>query len=382
MNDQTLEERLVRSLDQQAGAVFDAPFGLDDVRDRASSIRRRRRGIAVGAAAAVLAVVVPTALLVGGGNDRAVDPAPQPVVGPGSATLHDGVITLADGRTVAVDLPDDVTMFGVLADGRFVVPVNETESVHVLSPDGAPIAEYPVLSTVIRMGEGHRTVAWTAPDYRIQVLESEVAEPVAFPGVPMEGEAEGSIDAVLGSDCAGGGCRVLAGDYTTTSYEITLGGAAPLTTSAPFRVEDVSPDGGLWTVQYADDGDPQFGCSGVYDAAAATITARTCDTSNLRFSPDGRHLTGMRGDNSMYDGVTVLDLDLQSTVLRYEPADGAVVSRAAWADADHLLVSTAGLDGEGWTLSRIGIDGATSDVVDGPAPGGEPELVTEYVFSE
>ena len=57
----TLEERLTRSLDQQATGLHDAPFTLDDVRGRARGIQHRRRGVVAGAAAAVEGLIGPGA---------------------------------------------------------------------------------------------------------------------------------------------------------------------------------------------------------------------------------------------------------------------------------------------------------------------------------
>lgn len=388
MNDQTLEERLGRSLDRQAAGLHGAPFGIDDVRGRARQVRRRRRAAAAGlVGAAVLAVAVPVGLGLGAGageRTQGIDPAQGPTPAPapaGAAVLHDGVVTLADGRTVEVDVPDDVTMFGVLADGRIVAPANDTGTIRVFAPDGTRLADHPAASTAITMGEGDRTVAWTDPDLGVQVLEAGADEPVAFPRIPMKEDFEGSIDAVLGSGCAAGGCRVLGGDGATTAYEITLDGASRLRTPEPFRVKDVSPDGTRWAVDHADYRDPQFGCSGVYDVAADAVVARTCETADLRFAPDGQHLLGQLGDNNAYQGVDVVDARLEA-VLRHEPTGGAVVSRAAWSDAGHLLVSSVALDGDVWTLSRVAIDGSTTEVLDGPAAGGPPELETAYLFSE
>lgn len=380
MNDQNLEERLARSLDQQAAGLHDAPFGLDDVRGRARRIRHRRRGIAAGAAAAVLALVVPTALLVGGGGERAVDPAGPPT-SPGSSILHDGVVTDPDGRTVAAGLPGDVTAFGILADGRIVATTNSSRRILVLDAEGRRSASYPTLSTTFTMGEEDRTVAWTGPDYRLRVLESGSPDPLIFPGIPMPGEGEGSIDAVLGSGCADGGCRVLGGDYVTTTVEITLEGARDLSLPEPFRVDDLSPDGSRWAVTFppATESD-QFGCVGLYDVDAGAVLARNCDTSGLRFAPDGRHLLGLRGDNNLFGQADVLDLELRPVRTQVTPE--RVVSRAGWVDGEHLAVSVVDLDGSRWSLVRVPLDGGAVQTLDGPAPGGNPEQEAEYVFSE
>lgn len=368
------EETFVRGLARRADHVHGAPLSLDDVRGKAHSIRRRRRAIAAGAVAAVVAavVVVPT-LLSGGDGDRSVEPAPAP---PGhTAVLHDGVVTLPDGRDVALGVDnEDVTQFGVLTDGRIVVATSRPYAVSAYSPDGELLRRFSVGSNAITMSADDTAVAWVGADLRIDVLASGDAEPTELPGIPMAGEAVGSIDVVLDAG------HLLVGDFSTTEGEVTPGGYQDLTTSQPLRVTDVSPDGSLWAVQFADSSDAQFGCSGLYDPQAQALVTEYCETSGLRFSPDGQHLLGMRGDNNMAGEVDVLDLDLHPTGT-YDPAP-QVVSRAAWADTDHLLVSVAGTDDTPWSLVRVGLDGSDPEVVAGPIAGRNPEIVAEYLLSE
>jgi hypothetical protein len=379
----TLEERLARSLETQASGFTDAPFGLADVKGRARSIRTRRRGVAAGVAAAVVAVALPVALLAGQGSERSrgVDPAPEPVTS-GAPVLHGRTLTLPDGRTVATSgLPVGVGQVGVLDDGRIVAPVNGGGGViRVLTPEGRFVEDYPVLSTALTMGADGATVAWVDRSHRIQVLESGADDPVAFPGVPMPGEAEGHLAAVFGSDCAAGGCTVLADDQAGTAYEITLDGATEVPTPEPFStITDVSPDAGLWAVQIPDDQDPQYGCAGLYDPVAAEIVARSCETAGLRFSPDGAHVLGMFTENNMAGAAEVLDLSLRP-VLRYDP-EPDVIGAGSWDDAGSLLIALASHDGV-WSLVRVPIEGGPTEVVEGPVPGINPETGDEYLFSE
>ena len=86
--------------------------------------------------------------------------------------------------------------------------------------------------------------AWIDENSRVVVLESGVTEPTTFDwGIPMPGEAVGSIDAVYGSDCANDGCTVLGGDFTTTTTKLSLRSepGIDLGTSEPLRVTDVEP---------------------------------------------------------------------------------------------------------------------------------------------
>ena len=143
------EETFVRELERRADHVHGAPFSFDDVRGKARSIQRRRRTAVAGAAAAVVAaaIVLPMALT-GGSEGTSPEPAPSPPTStpttppstpgtPGAPVLHDGVLTLADGSTVPVDVGNaEVNQLGVLTDGRIVVASSKPYGVRVYAADG------------------------------------------------------------------------------------------------------------------------------------------------------------------------------------------------------------------------------------------------------
>lgn len=372
----TLEERLSRSLDRQAAGLTDAPFGIADVRGRARSIRNRRRGVAAGVVAAVVAVALPTALLAGPGDDRTDGVDPATPASTRATVLHDGVVTLPDGREVAAPY-DEVTELATLSDGRIVLMLPRRAV--VLDESGAEQASYPVLVNDLTTGDEGRTVAWIGADRRIQVLESGQEAPTAMGRVPRDVYA---VEVVRGDDCAEGLCTAWVGDGTRITRYVDLDGSSPVAADTlPFeRVWDVSSTGELWAVELPPARDEQYGCAALWHAVEARIVAETCETSELRFSPDDRLLLGLRGDNGMYGEASVLDAELRP-VLTYEPDGGQVISRAAWADATHLDVSVVDPDTSTWSLVRVGVDGST-EVLDGPAPGGNPESVAEYVFAE
>jgi hypothetical protein len=379
-----MTDEVVRELHHRADALYDAPLTLDDVRDRARGIRRRRRVAAAAsvAAAVAIAVVVPTILAAS--PDRADGPQPAPPPPSQSAhtaVLHDGEVTLPDGSTVEVDLDNrDVTQLGLLTDGRIVAAMSRPYAVRVYAADGTLDAEYPVQSNAIRMSPTDDLVAWVDDTFRVQVLESGAAEPVELRGIPMPGESVGSIDAVLGSDCAHGGCRILGGDYTTTTTESSQDSSTELTTSEPLRITDVSPDGGTWAVVFPPAEGRQYGCVGLYEPAADEVTARSCNASALEFSPDGRHLLSGYYENNMAGSVSVLDRELR--VVRDIDPGRRVISRAAWSDANHVLAVVAGLDDNRWSLVRYSLDGGDPETVAGPVAGRNPEILTEYLPSE
>ena len=377
------EEIFVRELERRAereyGGVHGAPLSFEDVRGTAQGIRRRRRAAAAGAVAAAVAVAILVPTVLTGGSNRSQGPEPAPAIptAPGASVLHDGVVTRPDGSTVPVDVSNgNVTNYGVLTDGRVVVALQKPYAVRVFAPDGSLQATYPVQANVVTMSADDTVAAWVDADYRTAVLPSGVPEPVTMEGPPSPGgESPGSIDAVLDAE------HLLVGDFNTTTAVLTPAGRTDLTTSQPLRVTDVSPDGELWAVQYADDADPQFGCSGLYDPEAHELVAENCDTSLLEFSPDGRHLTGARGDNQMWGSVEVFDLGLDE-VGRVEP-DGEVVKDWGWADAEHVFATTAVLGGsQQGSLVRVAVDGTGPETVTGPVEGPHAESPPDFILSE
>jgi hypothetical protein len=130
------------------------------------------------------------------------------------------------------------------------------------------------------------------------------------------------------------------------------------------RVDDASPTGmvsGL--VSY----DVNGGCSGVMDPATGKLQWKSCDYSNLRFSPDGRYVVA---DASYFDGpgsptLTILDASTGDVVAHFSPVqrDTVVgVSQAVWEDGDTVLAFVD--EGGDQAMVRLGTDGSIEAVTD------------------
>ena len=390
------EDTFVRELERRADEVQPRHFGFEDVRTTAYRIRRRRRIAASGAAAAVVAAVLLLPSLVDGSpRSEGPEPAPKPTSAvPSSSTtqgvsvLHDGILTRPDNSTVPLDVDTaDVQQLGVLTDGRVVIAVANSGIVRVYDADGTLESEHDVAINQITTSADDTLAAWIDDNNRVVVLESGVTEPTTFEwGIPMPGEAVGSIDAVYGSDCANDGCTVLGGDFNTTTTTLSQRSepGVDLETREPLRVAAVSPDGEQWAVSFPPGDGEQFGCSGIYFPADDLVVARTCTTTFWQFSPDGTHLTGARGDNSMWGSVEVIQWgEGVDPVLTYEPDDGLTVDDWGWADTEHLLVVVAGLDNlSEWSLLRVPIDGGDVETLVGPVGGPNPESASAFVLSD
>jgi hypothetical protein len=286
---------------------------------------------------------------------------------------------MPDGTRHDLGLGAGVSQFGVLADGRLVLANQRRSRIEVYTADGSLTATYPVDLLALTMGPTDEVAAWTEGS-RVQVLESGRAQPVTLAPMPRSAGTIPMVDAVTGDHCAGGGCHAILSDGTSTTSEVSTEGVRGLVTSRPLRVSDVSPDERTWAVAFPPHREQQYGCAGLYDVASATVTARTCATANLRFSPDGEHLVGGYFENNMASEVTVLDRRLRP-VLTYAPAQRVVV-RVTWADATHLLAAVVGLADQRWSLERVDIGDGTSTTLAGPAAGGNPEITSAYLFSE
>lgn len=374
----TDETQLSRELSRRAQDVHGSTLTLEDVRGRARRIRRNRGATVAGSIAAVVALVVlvPTVLTGGSGPESdGVDPAPQP---PGhTAVLHDGTLTLPDGGTVDLDVDNaDVNQVGLLTDGRIVLAMMQPSEIRVYAPDGTLDDKYGNVTNAIAMSPGDDAAVWLDADGGVQVLESGQEEPTVLGTVEVDPLTGTTVDAVVDAG------HVLTGDGNTTTTEVTADGVSPLATSEPLRVTDVSPKGDLWAVQYADDADPQFGCQGLYDPAAADMVARNCETAGLRFSPDGQHLLGMLGDGGTFGVASVLDLDLQPVGGWASEGQGNAIDATAWADAEHILVSETNWKTSTWTLVEVDLTWTEREVLDGPAKGLAPELYSEYLLSD
>ena len=359
------EDTFVRELERRADDVRPRHLGFEDVRTTAYRIRRRRR-VAASAArprqswprcCCCPAWSVARRAARARSRPQADDAVPSSSTTPGVSVLHDGILTRPDSSTVPLDVDTaDVQQLGVLTDGRVVVAVaNSAGSSGSTAPMATLESEHDVAINQITMSADDTLAAWIDENYRVVVLESGVTEPTTFEwGIPMPGEAVGSIDAVYGSDCANDGCTVLGGDFNTTTTTLSLRSepGIDLATSEPLRVAAVSPDGEQWAVDLP--ARATASSSGARGSTARRPTSWSRGRAPRRsgqFSPDGTHLTGARGDNSMWGSVEVIQWgEGVDPVLIYEPDDGFTVDDCGLGGRR----STCWSSSPGWTTRRSG----------------------------
>jgi hypothetical protein len=389
MSNHDEKDLLTRALHQRSAGVGGHPIGLDDVRDRARAIRRRRNTVRGVVAAVVLAVAVPVGLsasdLLGSSGtpappaaSRTTEPSPAPTPGPDGSfplTVHDlpkgapaGVpYVVAKGDQLVTpdgtfDLPESYSMItpyngGWLAvgssqhPGKIIMLDDNFEVTHTdpaggyalaVSPDGSQVA-YTVRESKTRVMLVNAPTDGTDPvTWQFEVPAGESLDPVGF------------IDddtVVYNSDT-----------FEQMGLARTGGETTPI--EGLRRVDDASPTGmvsGL--VSY----DVNGGCSGVMDPATGKLQWKSCDYSNLRFSPDGRYVVA---DASYFDGpgsptLTILDASTGDVVAHFSPVqrDTVVgVSQAVWEDGDTVLAFVD--EGGDQAMVRLGTDGSIEAVTD------------------
>jgi hypothetical protein len=304
-----------------------------------------------------------------------------PVPSAHTAVLHEGTADLPDGGSVHVSRSqDDVSQLGFLTDGRILAATSHPMAIKVISTTDSSTASYPVTYNAFAVSADDRLAAWVDQAGRVQVLEAGHADPVEMAHVPAKYGAPPTVAAVTGADCANGGCRVLVGD-TTTWGATTSEGYEEVLAGQELSVTDISPDGSLWAVHTQGDVDHELGCAGLYDPAADKLVARSCQADNLRFSPDGQHLLSAYGENNMMVSPAVLDLHLKPVADLTPGTRSTAVSRMAWVDPSHVLVSTVDLKSLDWVLERIDLSGR-EEVLGGQSPGPDPETAAAYQFSD
>ena len=181
-----LDDELNRTLRKHADGVQGAPLAFDDVRGRATSIRRRRRLASGLGVAAAIAVIVPTAMFATQGNDSSPQPAtalptitdtntPSPTSTPtmGSDPHGLGVSDLPPGAPPAVPLVTDGD-YAVASTGE--ASVRWTPEGVVVDAGGQTFGPYPSSSGLARNAAGS-AVAWATDEGDVMTWRTGTQSP-------------------------------------------------------------------------------------------------------------------------------------------------------------------------------------------------------------
>lgn len=388
------KDLLTRELRERSSDVGGHPIGFDAVRSSARRIRRRRTVVAGAVAVAVAGVALPTGLAVTSALDpdgrRAPDriatsPTPDPTPAPAPTPRADGTFPLtvhglprgeeAGARYVVrdtkqletpagpVDLPEAYSMITPYDDGWLAVGSSRNPEAVVMLDSSLEVTHTdPAGGFDLAVSDDGSHVAYTVRESGDRVLlvnaptdgTDVVTWPIDVPGAESL-DPVGFLDddtVVYNSD---------AGEVMGIAR--TGGSLTPI--EGVLRVDDASEAAGLVSVlvSYGVDG----GCSGVQDPTSGALLWKSCEHSNLRFSPDGRLVVA---DASYYDGpgsptLSVLDARTGDEVVTFTPErrDTVVgVSQAVWEDDDTVLAHVD--EGGDQAMVRLGTDGSTEAVTD------------------
>jgi hypothetical protein len=392
MNGYDEKDLLARELRERSGEVGGHPIGLDAVRQSARRIRRRRQIVTGAVAAVVASIAVPSGIALTSSVDGPDGPVKEPTVAtsptdttspPAPAPRPDGTFPLtlqglSRGPGARLPYVDSLKDALVTPEGSVALP----ESYGMITPyDGGWLAigssQHP--GKVIRLDAG-MNVVHTGPsgggDLAVSADGSHVAYTVRKSRdqvLLVDAPTDGTDPVTWTVDVPGGEALDPVGflDDDTVVFNSdaanVMGIARPGATTTPvdgfLRVDDASEAGGLVSglVSYGVDS----GCSGGQDPATGRLLWKTCDGSNLRFSPDGRLVVA---DAASSDGpgsptLTVLDARTGDEVVAFTPQrrDTVVgVTQVAWEDDDTML---AYLDeGGDQALVRLRLDGSVEAV--------------------
>lgn len=379
-----LEALLGAGLRDRAGDADGSWLELEDVRGRATSIRRRRRAVAGVGVAAALAIIAPLALTLGGSldTDREIQPAPptpSEVVrtrltldglergdAPGIEYFTPDGVVLPDGTTQPLDASWQALVRSE-ADGGWLALSPSKDEVVDLTEDFQRTSARTVTQTFVSNPD-RSLVAWTFPEPGAQTLTlhsttdpegdtvwqfpaTPVVDPVDFVGddsLLFQTTAPDGTHDNIGIANADGTTTMLDGGYTTAL-------AADPTTGHVAVVTRVRADNST--------------CSAVVDPAQDGGAAiwETCDYLLGGFSPDGRYVLATDSQQSGLGqtSLTVLDAATGDPVASFRQVRRGQLALVgvAWESADSVVAVAT--EANTTTILRLGVDGTLEQTTDG-----------------
>jgi hypothetical protein len=391
MND--LDDQLNRTLREHADGVHGAPLAFDDVRGRATSIRRRRRLASGLGVAAAIAVIVPTAMFATNGNDSSPQPATAlPTVTDTNTPSPTSTPTMGSdphGLDVS-DLPTGAPPAVAVLEGNDVSAVATTQEAEVshgaggvtVEAGGKTFGPYPSSHGLAANAAG-TAVAWSTDEGDVMVWADGAGQPFTLASF---GQTDVRVAAITGTDCVRG--KASDCEYFVSRYNMETGQPESVRISGDGGVGDVDPDRSIIAVRDATDAGRVLGlteiddmrpgtCSVVLEPAqtGSTPLLETCDYALDEFSPDGSYVlaSDTYGDGIGSGTIAVFESDGDRLSYRNNRSsqDLTFYNSAVWEDETHVLF-TLFQDGK-WSIVRMGVDGAMEFAV-APQAGDEMEV--------
>ena len=383
-----LTRELHRRTDTMIGARPGAPLSFDDVRAKATTIRRRRR-VATGlGVAAAIAVIVPTAIFATRGGPSTVQPAsPLPTAGTPSP---DSPTPTSTSTPVMGDKPHVLDVRGLPTGAPPAIPwlVSGDQSplpssfvevsgatvrslpqgVEVLA-NGRTFGPYPSDSPVARNIQG--TIAgWVTTDGDLMVWQVGQSQPLTIGHTDLAGT---QLEAITGNDCTTGDCKLWIRGSTLPS-----GDQESQAIDGNGTVTLADHDGRIIAVRDADEsgrvlGSTEIGdgtsCSALLDASTTVFS--TCAYQLDSFSPSGDYVLASEAYHDGASSGTIAVFATAGDRMAYRVRTNQHTAgywQAVWEDDTHVLF-TAIQDGT-WSIVRMGVDGSLEYAV--PPVAGDP----------
>ena len=274
-----LGELLTQELHRRTDGLHGTPLGFDDVRGKATSIRRRRRVATVLAAAAAVAVIVPTAILATNGpkadgppiatqtpsvTTPSASPTSTPTMGADPHALD--VSDLPTGAPPAAHvLGDKDIALAQTSEAEVRMTKDGTISVEAARPDVRSVHQPRTASSATRPATA---VAWATDDGQVMAWADGETEPFVL------------SETGLGDVRRGRGHRVPTAPGRRTSAR----SSSPATTPTPTRLRsspspapalrgEVDPYGRLLSVRDATDDGRVLGLTEIDELAPSSCSA-------------------------------------------------------------------------------------------------------------
>jgi hypothetical protein len=387
-----LDNELSRTLNRRAENLSAVPLAFDDVRGKATSIRRRRRVVTGLAAAAAVAVIVPTAMFASQNlnADKEIGPVDTPtVVDSNDPTPSEGPTMGADAGALDVaGLPTGAPpAWSLVTDGGAAANTEEaavrwTQQGVLVETAGQTFGPYPSSSGLARNPAG-TAVAWATDEGQVMAWADGLDEPFVVAETDLAGVEVAAITGTLCTPGQSSDCVIYASGFdmaTNESFVFTLTSTGDRADVDPDRVlidiKDATDDGRVVGVTSIDELAPSS-CSAVLDPAASGSTPlwKTCKHTLEQFSPNGDYLLASPTYNDGLGPGVIAIYDARTGDLlvdRRNETEGLVFyNSAVWEDETHVLF-TVFQDGK-WSIVRINVDGAMEYAI-APEKGDEMEV--------
>ena len=367
--DRDLTRVLTEHADTLGPTLAPGPLSFDDVRGRATSIRRRRRVASGLAVAAAVAVIVPTALVAGKGLDSdgplpatgptVVTDSPQPTPTSSPVMGRPHVLDATGLPTGAPPKMDLVTNGDLAAATTAEARVSWTQQGIVVEAGGRTFGPYPSSSGLARDAAG-TAVAWATDDGEVMRWQDGGGEPTTvgtttLMGAQVEALTDDGRVYLRGNDPDGTPASVVLSDGTT----------GPVDPGREIiQVRDATDDGRvLGSTEISDGGS----CSSALEGRQTLLS--TCDYQLDSFSPDGSYVLASEPYHSGAGASTIAVFATAGDLTAYRlnrTQETRFYNDAVWEDDTHVLFSMF-QDGE-WSVVRMDVQGAMEYAVP-PQPG-------------